>query len=825
MNELDILIKSSLLHDIGKVCIRADHSLGNHYQAGAEYIGTFLPQNEETRNLVNCIKYHHASSLRNVQLKENDLSYIVYEADNIAAGADRRDIEGETKGFDAQSCLESIFNLFGGRGKGIVGKYYLRGLDPSNNFNYPTQELCLASDDKYKDLVAEFTSNFERASIDKMQNNELLRIMEDLTSYVPSSTNKSEACDISLYVHSKVTAALASCMYQYFQDNNIHDYRRYCFVNNKAFRQEKSFLLVSGDLSGIQSFIYTIPSKGALKSLRGRSFYLEILMEDFIDELLTKLNLSRANLLYSGGGHFYILTANTLAAKQALNNLQEACNEWLWKNFSTSLYMALGFAECSADDLMESGQQRNIFAAVSKALNKDKLCRYGVGTLQNIFAEINDEAHGRECSVCHSSSSVLLEDASLSDGYICPLCLGLYKLGAQILNNESVFAITSQKDNDSLEIFGYQRKLYLRAVSERSLEKLSDLVRLYSKNKAVTGSLLSSRLWLADYAAKKSNGSIMEFSDLAEASGDREKGIKRLGVLRADVDNLGAAFIGGFIDYAAEDKFKYATLSRYADMSKNLSIFFKLAVKKICSGELEGCDNKKITPFALFAEKQAASRKVHVVYSGGDDVFLVGAWDDLLETAVDIRKAFDRFTGGKLSFSAGLALFSPDYPVSQMAKLTGLLEDAAKNIDGKNSIALFGFETNQISDKEELKCRHVYSWQNFEDGVCREKLDFLFAHLDLYRNDANKLNVGMAMLYKMLKLLESIETEGKINIARLAYTLGRMQPAETNNKILMQHFNEFHTLIYSWVRNEEDRRQLDTALRLLIYHLREKGED
>lgn len=42
------------------------------------------------------------------------------------------------------------------------------------------------------------------------------------------------------------------------------------------------------DISGIQNFIYSIGDKGALKGLRARSFYLEIMMEHIIDELLEK---------------------------------------------------------------------------------------------------------------------------------------------------------------------------------------------------------------------------------------------------------------------------------------------------------------------------------------------------------------------------------------------------------------------------------------------------------------------------------------------------------------------------------------------------------
>lgn len=48
----------------------------------------------------------------------------------------------------------------------------------------------------------------------------------------------------------------------YFDEQQIQDYKKYCFNSgNKIFRNEKIYLLVSGDISGIQDFIYTIPSK------------------------------------------------------------------------------------------------------------------------------------------------------------------------------------------------------------------------------------------------------------------------------------------------------------------------------------------------------------------------------------------------------------------------------------------------------------------------------------------------------------------------------------------------------------------------------------
>ena len=167
------------------------------------------------------------------------------------------------------------------------------------------------------------------------------------------------------------------------------------------------------------------------------------------------------------------------------------------------------------------------------------------------------------------------------------------------------------------------------------------------------------------------------------------------GKKRADVDNLGTAFIGGFINANQADKFKYATISRYANLSEDLSIFFKYAINNICAGNLKGLNTIEEKPFNIFGFGKQKTRKIHVVYSGGDDVFLVGAWDDLLEVTVDIYQAFKQFTNGKLTFSAGMAMFTSTYPISKMAEITGMLEEASKKVRNKDSISLFGFETNR----------------------------------------------------------------------------------------------------------------------------------
>ena len=104
--------------------------------------------------------------------------------------------------------------------------------------------------------------------------------------------------------------------------------------------------MYSFDISGIQDFIYTISAKGSLKLLRSRSFYLEIFMENLIDELLDYIGMSRANLIYSGGGHAYIITANTENIKQKIAEFESKINEWLLGEFKTALFLGCGYVQC-----------------------------------------------------------------------------------------------------------------------------------------------------------------------------------------------------------------------------------------------------------------------------------------------------------------------------------------------------------------------------------------------------------------------------------------------------------------------------------------------
>ncbi|MDQ3846612.1 MAG: hypothetical protein M3342_21760, partial [Bacteroidota bacterium] len=110
----------------------------------------------------------------------------------------------------------------------------------------------------------------------------LLFLLEKYTSRVPASTQ--HLPDVSLYDHLKTTAAFALALYDYTADTP--------HLQNETLpgAEEKPFALIGGDLSGIQQFIYSIIARGAARNLKGRSFYLQLLVDNIVQLILDTLS-------------------------------------------------------------------------------------------------------------------------------------------------------------------------------------------------------------------------------------------------------------------------------------------------------------------------------------------------------------------------------------------------------------------------------------------------------------------------------------------------------------------------------------------------------
>lgn len=80
--------------------------------------------------------------------------------------------------------------------------------------------------------------------------------------------------------------------------------------------------------------------------------------------------------------------------------------------------------------------------------------------------------------------------------------------------------------------------------------------------------------------------------------------------------------------------------------------------------------------------------------------------------------------------------------------------------------------------------------------------------------------MGKGLLYRIMELLRN--SDNRINLARFAYVLGRLEPDRKDEPVYKKYVIVRETL-YKWYKDIEDRKQLATAIELMIYKVREKG--
>ena len=201
-------------------------------------------------------------------------------------------------------------------------------------------------------------------------------------------------------------------------------------------------------------------------------------------------------------------------------------------------------------------------------------------------------------------------------------------------------------------------------------------------------------------------------------------------------------------------------------------------------------------------------RHAAIVYSGGDDLFIVGAWNEVIELAIDIRRCLQKYSENTLKISAGIGIYEHDYPISVIAEEVAGMEDMAKKHDGKNAITFNG---------------DVYGWEEFENEVIGSKLEVIrkfFGTCD---------DKGKSLLYRMLDLIAY--QSDRINFARFVYLIARLEPdveSSPENKAL---YAEFSKQMYEWLSTDDtllrdaNCRQLKTAIMIYAYMIREREDE
>ena len=732
--------------------------------------------------------------LRSGQKPPTDpLACVAWIADRIARDVDSDD---ETEAAPDRA-LDSIFNgLNQSRSKGA---FRVDWEDAA--IQYPAEGVQNNAD-AYRQVFSRWAAAAQGDLFREERTGALLDALERCFAYVPRAEGKKARCDVSAFHHGKAAAAIACCIERWLEANGETDHRRALCEDEKAFCAKNAFLLYSLDLSGIQSFIYTISNKGALKGLRVRSFYLSLMMEHIADQILEACGLYRVNLIYCGGGRVQLLLPNDGECLQRAEEIVAQANAFFQARFGAALFLASGWVEASADALASrpgaAQHFSGLFREASAMISQRKLQRYSPRELLELNQGPEGHSADRECVICGQSGHLVPH----GDGeMVCETCAGLERFAGTLAEGDIVLAVTTGERANAIPLPGGMW-LY-REQGQDAAHEDGGVVRRYAVNRAPLDRDRAARLYIGSYRAAHVDGAALTFEELAAAS----SGVKRLGVLRADVDNLGALFAAGF--YAPDDPqpHRYETLPRYMALSAALTAFFQREINRVVE-----CGEASWLP----GSAAAAGRNASIVYSGGDDVFLIGAWNEVLDAGLDLQKAFARYTGGSVTLSAGFGLFPEHEPVGIMAEATADLEEAAKLIgDGaKNALCLFSDDGDGPS--------FAFRWEDFHGRIVEKLLPMLDEVFG--RTDADEVDAGNAFLYQVLGLLRTIRSE-PIAIARLAYLLARRAPDPHRvSRERVEVYDRFSKNTYAWALDPEQNRALQVAILLHVYAHRGERE-
>jgi CRISPR-associated protein Csm1 len=743
--ELKILVMGTLLHDIGKFAQRAKRPYSKEMEG--EYLTTYkgkpghwhtvytdyfiendLPLPEKLNDLRS-----HISRISSVHHRpdENKLSEMsVSIADRLSSGLERiKDEEPESQTGFRESRLVSVFDeieILNHRFEPPGNAFYdLVPLETGSEGIFPRTGKPAGPPEDYIALFEQFLTELKKLN-NKLEFNfyldGLISVLEKYTWCIPSSAYKTLP-DISLFDHAVCTAGISQALYLYHQEKNTLP-----TWND----DESKFILLAGDLSGIQEYIFGISrnsGKGVSKIFRARSFYLQVLSRSILLEIQNRLNLFPVCRLMDSGGKFIVLVPNLNDVRTRLDNLEDEVQMWFRSKFKGLLNMILSWStELRHEDFLLKNFQAKI-DEVNQSLEESKY-----GKLKKTFSakgplidENYDENEGGNCTLCDKniaddeSSEVYEKKEGLSIS-ICKDCLEqIVYIGTRLPNTEYL----AYGPGEKISLFGDMRlSLLEKAPSELSkvthVETLSDStnfcrVRLARYLPRLTKEELVDERWHKLFQTDEDQyldaGQPKTFSLIAKKSkksvGDKLVGRELLGFLKADVDNLGFVFSLGLGDRLSA--------ARFTSISRMMNHFFSEYLIELV---------KKDFP------------DIYVVFAGGDDMLLVGPWWQSISFAIMLRKKLSQFCAGNpdITMSSALLMAAPRLP---MRKAVEMVEDNLQK--AKKYVA-----EDRLKDSVFI-LGETLSWHELE------KLIALGEKFNKAIEEKNRTNFSTAFLYRLIE--------------------------------------------------------------------------
>lgn len=522
-------------------------------------------------------------------------------------------------------------------------------------------------------------------------------------------------CDLSLYDYARVVAAMTIALYS-------------------ADNQE--LLLIQGDFFGIQEFIFANggeTKKNVAKLLRGRSFYVSLLMEVAALKLTTELGLGSSSVLINVAGKFIILAADNDTNRNVIKKVEADLSNWFAEY--THYQSGIGLAYISAElEDFKSDNYSFLMKRLFKELERAKFQRLSLcndnapSVLSNYLDKVSQ--HG----VC-AIDGVSVADSSKDGMTISRLAKDHIMVGEYLTKYERLI-VTDRDINHqtlSLDIFGY----YISFTYEQDITgKFGNLAKDGSLRRVFDYSLPaqdSTQVQYNGYARRAINAYvpienevIVSFDKLSTRDqqniNDDNVGIAAITTVKGDVDDLGAIFQKGI---------KQANFARYAALSRQINSFFSVYLPYLCKTKYPN---------------------MYTVFAGGDDFFLIGPWKSAIDFAHQMQQDFARYVNANpdVHFSTGLSTTKVGIPVPAIADMAEEALEKSKAWQGKfdkpkNSVTCFG---------------QSVKWSEF---------DKLKNHSDNIEYKSQELGLSTAYIYSILhfiRMSSRVATDPRANVWR-----------------------------------------------------------
>ncbi|MFH1117879.1 MAG: type III-A CRISPR-associated protein Cas10/Csm1 [Pseudomonadota bacterium] len=670
---------------------------------------------------------------------DSPLQWIVAVADRLSSGWDRRRFDEynrqipwrDYKKTRLHACFEHL-DISSGNGTRGTGPpsfcYPLLALSPLSIFPGQTRNVVPESREKaeyeYRMLFEEFVASLGRLLHAKESVELWLEHFDSLmmtyTCSIPSARAGDVVPDVSLYDHSRTTAALAAALYLYHRDSES------LTVDAVKEYEPSKFLLVTGDFYGIQDFIFSTHGdvrRYRSKLLRGRSFQVSLFSELTALTICREMGLPSTSVLLNAAGRFTLVAPNTPQAIETVGKVEKTVNDWLVKISFGESTIGLTSREATPDDFV-LGRFPDLWDGLQHDMQRKKYAKVDLDAFAGSFSDYLKGFEPRLdhplCPLCGrrpSSTEIEGSDYVEKAGSACAICRDHLFLGTNLVKKPCVAVTTLDanlghpRDRLAEPLFGRYQVAFLDGPLNQ-LARTGHLLKYWNlalptqgaSNDGIAVKFINGyvpvnseddrnddRLPAGGGSEKRTSaptdeitiGDPKNFNRIAAKALnpriDREgfRGVQALGVMKADVDHLGVLLACGI----SREKF---TLSRLATLSRQLDFYFSVYMSHLLAGDERFCD-------------------VYTVFAGGDDLFLVGPWNRIIELSSVIQDSFARYVchNPDIHLSAGISLHKPHTPMDKMAAAAESALERSK-YSGRNSVTVFD-ETVQWDELTRLK--------------------------------------------------------------------------------------------------------------------------